>query len=96
MDCVQTKEHNNLECKKQNTQVIMCSPTHILDTYKTFVTNVAGYVYKSKDWCLSCAVRSPGFPREILRVKWLRDGEDIYDQAGFKPLQMDLLIEVGM
>ena len=52
------------------------------------------YSYESRIRCLYCDVRSPGVPRKINEVKWLRNGDTISKGAGFMSMEMELLIEV--
>ena len=55
-----------------------------------------GYFNDRGERRLVCGVHSPGMPREIKDVKWLRNGVAISDQNGFKFAENDLLIEVGI
>ena len=52
------------------------------------------YSYESRGWRLACVLRSHGVPRVIKGVKWFRNEEEISEQYGFTPTQMELSIEV--
>ena len=69
---------------------------HILDTYKTFIRRATEYYNGYWECRLVCAAYKLGIPHEIMDVKWFRNGKEISDQSGFKLIERDLLIEVGI
>ena len=52
------------------------------------------YSYERRGWRLSCDLRYHGVPRVMKGVKWFRNDEEISEQNGFTPTQMELLIKV--
>ena len=56
----------------------------------------AGYSNEHAEWRLVCVARRAGIPREIQAVKWFRNGKEISYQAGFRLVEDQLLIEVGI
>ena len=57
--------------------------------------NTSGHSGQSKELSLSCAIRQPGFPRDIQEVRWFRNGQDISNKVGFVSMGMNLLVQVG-